>query len=74
MVLSRAAVKQMAHSVSCRCPRADTADDMWIGACASYLNIAIIHVSGFHQVKKGPRNDGTNPVTESVNAFAGPAG
>jgi UDP-glucose:O-linked fucose beta-1,3-glucosyltransferase len=51
MVLSRAAVQLMARSLSCRCPQADTPDDMWIGACASYLNIAIIHVSGFHQVK-----------------------
>lgn len=50
MVLSRTALQLIAGSNSCGCPRPDTPDDMWLGACAESLRISIVHFHGFHQV------------------------
>ena len=50
IVLSRAAVELLALPGRCRCPQADTPDDMWLGACAENLHIDIVHFPGFHQV------------------------
>ena len=50
MVLSRPAVQLISGSNSCKCPRPDTPDDMWLGACAESLGIPIVHFPGFHQV------------------------
>jgi len=51
IVLSRAAVELLALPGRCRCPQADTPDDMWLGACAENLHIDIVHFPGFHQAR-----------------------
>lgn len=50
MVLSGPALRLMA--ARCQCPRPDTPDDMWLGACAEHAGVAIVHFAGFHQVRE----------------------
>lgn len=50
IVLSGSAVRLLASPGKCRCPQADSPDDMWLGACSENLGIAIAHFAGFHQV------------------------
>lgn len=49
LVLSSSAVRLLASPGKCRCPQADTPDDMWLGACSENLGITIAHFPGFHQ-------------------------
>jgi len=49
IVLSRSAVRLLASPGKCRCPQADTPDDMWLGACSENLGISMAHFAGFHQ-------------------------
>lgn len=48
MVFSREAVKQLR---SCKCPSADSPDDMILGICLKKFNIPIIHSKLFHQAR-----------------------
>lgn len=58
MIFSRAAVSKLrpvvdgggAHRV-CRCPKADSPDDMHIGSCLANAGIPLTHVRGLHQAR-----------------------
>ncbi|XP_037090825.1 beta-1,3-glucosyltransferase-like [Pollicipes pollicipes] len=49
MVLSVEAVRRL--SASCRCPTADTPDDMQLGLCAAAASITLVHSPRFHQAR-----------------------
>ncbi|GAB6030051.1 beta 1,3-galactosyltransferase-like [Chamberlinius hualienensis] len=51
MVFSMTAVKHIVESGSCKCPTADTPDDMYLGICLQKLKIPIIHSPYFHQAR-----------------------
>lgn len=49
MIFNRQAIQQIISN--CRCPSADTPDDMFIGMCLKRLEIPLIHLSELHQAQ-----------------------
>lgn len=49
MFFSPAAARLLSRE--CRCPAADSPDDMVVGMCASHLNVPVVHSAALHQAR-----------------------